>query len=449
MQVKKLNASTIRKTESKIRTGGQKVITAEQKLKKDLTASTIGDEEEEERTDRRKEPDKRRDNPIRKIPNNVHDSTTQADIRRTYRNTCRANADKVGVESAQYRKELAKKERYRVSRKRKAPVEAYEGQKNSPPQTRQTSWSPQKTTYQQKTGSKEKAACQNKTQTAKSFGKETARAGKSAAAGAATAGVSVGVTAVEKMVNVRANRIKRAKMKLLASMEAEHQEKKESARQQERRRNTSLQEEETKQEAKSFSGAVKLLIPVMFPMILIMVVFAAVFGSMTSEQEADNSGSVIKIIDVAKKEEAMSNVNIGGYKYKNWYGLDDNWCAMFVSWCANQCGYIDSGIMPKTASVSAMQKWYNGKKLYQTTASGYQPKPGDIIIFGNGKSHTGIVIEYDSEKKQVVTIEGNTGKSDTNPYHKGSCVKKKTYALTNAYIVGYGTPAYPTDTKTE
>ena len=28
-------------------------------------------------------------------------------------------------------------------------------------------------------------------------------------------------------------------------------------------------------------------------------------------------------------------------------------------------------------------------------------------------------------------------------------VKKKTYALTNAYIVGYGTPAYPTDTKTE
>ena len=31
-------------------------------------------------------------------------------------------------------------------------------------------------------------------------------------------------------------------------------------------------------------------------------------------------------------------------KYWSWYGFEAGveWCACFVSWCANECGYIDS-----------------------------------------------------------------------------------------------------------
>lgn len=62
-----------------------------------------------------------------------------------------------------------------------------------------------------------------------------------------------------------------------------------------------------------------------------------------------------------------------------------------------------------------------------------------------GRSHTGLVVDYDPETKTVTTIEGNTGTSDTTPYHKGSRVKEKRYPLTYRTIAGYGTPEYPAD----
>ena len=39
----------------------------------------------------------------------------------------------------------------------------------------------------------------------------------------------------------------------------------------------------------------------------------------------------------------------GGQPYWSWYGFGSRveWCAIFVSWCANQCGYIDAGIVPQ------------------------------------------------------------------------------------------------------
>lgn len=45
---------------------------------------------------------------------------------------------------------------------------------------------------------------------------------------------------------------------------------------------------------------------------------------------------------------ALSQVgNVGGQPYWSWYGFDSRveWCACFVSWCANECGYIDAGIV--------------------------------------------------------------------------------------------------------
>lgn len=41
--------------------------------------------------------------------------------------------------------------------------------------------------------------------------------------------------------------------------------------------------------------------------------------------------------------------NVGGQPYWSWYGFGSRveWCACFVSWCANECGYIDAGVIPK------------------------------------------------------------------------------------------------------
>lgn len=162
--------------------------------------------------------------------------------------------------------------------------------------------------------------------------------------------------------------------------------------------------------------------------------------------QGDNNGTVCtQIVEAAQNELNDADKTVGGYRYKNWYGMDANWCAMFVSYCADRCGFIEKGIMPKTASVAASKQWYINNNLYHDAASGYVPKAGDIIIFGNGMSHTGIVTGYNPETKKLTTIEGNSGRSSTTPYHKGSHVKEHTYSITYSKIAGYGTPQYPQD----
>ena len=51
--------------------------------------------------------------------------------------------------------------------------------------------------------------------------------------------------------------------------------------------------------------------------------------------------------------------NIGGEPYWSWYGFGSRveWCACFVAWCADQCGYIDTGIIPKYACVNGVS-WF-------------------------------------------------------------------------------------------
>ena len=162
--------------------------------------------------------------------------------------------------------------------------------------------------------------------------------------------------------------------------------------------------------------------------------------------QGDNNGTVCtQIVEAAQNELNDADKTVGGYRYKNWYGMDANWCAMFVSYCADKCGFIEKGIMPKTASVAASKQWYINNNLYHDAASGYVPKAGDIIIFGNGMSHTGIVTGYNPETKKLTTIEGNSGRISTTPYHKGSHVKEHTYSITYSKIAGYGTPQYPQD----
>jgi len=127
--------------------------------------------------------------------------------------------------------------------------------------------------------------------------------------------------------------------------------------------------------------------------------------------------------------------NVGGQPYWSWYGFNSRveWCATFVSWCANECGYIEAGIIPKFAACESQGVvWFKNRGLWQN--GGYIPAPGDIIFFdwnGDGRAqHVGIV-EY-VEGEFVHTIEGNTS---------NSCARRS-YRLDSVKILGYGTPMY-------
>lgn len=183
--------------------------------------------------------------------------------------------------------------------------------------------------------------------------------------------------------------------------------------------------------------------------VLIFGVLAGLVILMTSSfllwqiSEEQKQTGAADIVAAARQEIEASDDNIGGMKYKKWYGLDADWCVMFLCWCANECGYIESGIIPRTASVAYMESWYKDQQLYHTRESGYVPKAGDIIFFSNGGSHAGLVLDFDDETSTIITGEGNTGNSGMVPYHKGSRVKEKRYPLTYTRISGYGTPRYP------
>lgn len=136
-------------------------------------------------------------------------------------------------------------------------------------------------------------------------------------------------------------------------------------------------------------------------------------------------------------EVAISQIGeVGGEPYWSWYGFPSrvSWCACFVSWCANECGYIDSGIIPKfSACENEGITWFKTCNLWQD--SSYIPKSGDIIFFDwecDGHSdHVGIVEKV--ENNIIYTIEGNT---------TGDMVKEEKYNIGTSVIKGYGTPNY-------
>ena len=103
--------------------------------------------------------------------------------------------------------------------------------------------------------------------------------------------------------------------------------------------------------------------------------------------------------------------NEGGQKFWSWYGFShrEEWCACFVSWCADQCGLITSGAVPKFASCPAGVNWFKSNGKWKERD--YQPSAGAIIFFdwdGDGVSdHVGIVEKC--ENGRVYTVEGNSG----------------------------------------
>lgn len=136
---------------------------------------------------------------------------------------------------------------------------------------------------------------------------------------------------------------------------------------------------------------------------------------------------------------ALSQIGtMGGDPYWSWYGFNSRveWCACFVSWCANECGYIDAGVIPKYAGCVNGVQWFKDRGQWLDNSA--EPTPGMIIFFDwadesgqDGLSdHTDIVQKV--ENGRVYTVEGNSGDS----------VRQNSYPVGYYEILGYGAPAY-------
>ena len=136
---------------------------------------------------------------------------------------------------------------------------------------------------------------------------------------------------------------------------------------------------------------------------------------------------------------ALSQVgNVGGEPYWSWYGFNSRveWCACFVSWCFNECGYLDTGTAPKFAGCVSGVEWFRSHGQWADNT--IEPAPGMIVFFDwndpNGESgpqdgeadHVGIVEKC--ENGIVYTIEGNSG----------DACRQNQYPVGYYEILGYG-----------
>lgn len=136
---------------------------------------------------------------------------------------------------------------------------------------------------------------------------------------------------------------------------------------------------------------------------------------------------------------ALSQVgNVGGEPYWSWYGFNSRveWCACFVSWCFNECGYLDTGTAPKFAGCVGGVEWFRSHRQWADNT--VNPAPGMIVFFDwndpNGASgpqdgeadHVGIVEKC--ENGIVYTIEGNSG----------DACRQNQYPVGYYEILGYG-----------
>lgn len=129
----------------------------------------------------------------------------------------------------------------------------------------------------------------------------------------------------------------------------------------------------------------------------------------------------------------------GVTKFGSWYGLPTGqWCAMFVSWAADQSGNAD--VIPKHAYTPSGVAWFKAQGQWHAGISGI--RRGDIVYFDFAGapyrvSHVGIVESVNSDGS-FNTIEGNTSGPTGDQRNGGLCARK----TRKSYAVGYGRPAY-------
>ena len=125
-------------------------------------------------------------------------------------------------------------------------------------------------------------------------------------------------------------------------------------------------------------------------------------------------------------------------KYGKYFNLNNEpWCCLFISYCARMTN-IPTNIIPTFAECG------NGYNFFKERNEIYNyPEYGDIVFFkptikGAISSHVGVVVEVNDN--YIKTVEGNASNNTDGVY-------KMTYRKDYNKFLGFGRPAYTSDSK--
>lgn len=142
------------------------------------------------------------------------------------------------------------------------------------------------------------------------------------------------------------------------------------------------------------------------------------FGLINSVGSSGNGAQ--QMVEVALGELGHDNSVDNRYGSVTGMGINQFWCCSFISYCAKECGFIESGLYAATAScinmstymteTNGFQKYYF-EEIVQFGGSGYSVVPGDLYFFstGSGSSHIALIAESTSDS--FTTVEGLNGKN--------------------------------------
>lgn len=169
-----------------------------------------------------------------------------------------------------------------------------------------------------------------------------------------------------------------------------------------------------------------------------------------------NTGSAPCIVSVAVNELSYVEREDGYNKYGDWYdwvyGTDcfawSDWCATFVSWCANEAN-VPTSVIPCIGAAPTMAETFEiWERYYDSAAYGgtYTPQPSDIAFMGSSTAITHVGIVSNVWNGEVYIISGNS--HDESVSDGRYAVDDDIYSLTNTFVVGYAHPNYGSNTHT-
>lgn len=148
------------------------------------------------------------------------------------------------------------------------------------------------------------------------------------------------------------------------------------------------------------------------------------------------TSEALQVLNVAKGELGYKEGNNNYQKYSpavpglEW-SQNQAWCQTFMSWCFQQAGHAN--LAPVTASCATAVNWYQSRNQWS-----WYPAVGAMVLFGDGGGdHVGIVYKFD--ETYIYTFAGNTAEYAGGPTDG---VYERRYERRDAYVYGYGYPAY-------
>lgn len=197
-----------------------------------------------------------------------------------------------------------------------------------------------------------------------------------------------------------------------------------------------------------FKSAILKVTALMLTLVTLFVATTSVFAA---NEEPEPLTITDEIVEIARSKIGFYESNIN--EFTTWYygyETDAYWCSIFVSWCADQVGALETAV-PKRAVCGSMREWFERKGQYYPVDSDYIPQKGDIIFINTAVDGTDDIHHVEivtrsgfsgsARNPKVRCIGGNT--SDLN-YNGSEYVTEKTRPVngSRAQVVGYAHPDY-------